>query len=903
MPNINNHSASPFLQLVATDLIEKYGNDLSHITVVFPNKRSRLFLNQYLVATAVDERPIWAPKYQTINELFLSLTPHSVADPLDVVCRIHRLYVQLTGSEETLDYFFGWGERLLSDFDNIDKNMADTSRLLRNLADIKELESKGFLDEEQERTLQEFFRDFSLKENTHIRERFLSLWNQLLPLYTALNAELFAEGIAYEGALYRSVIQSLTKGNTLPDPSVKKYVFIGFNVLNKVEESLFLWLKKNDQALFYWDYDTFYVHEHTHFEAGYFLRKNLELFPNELPASAFNNIRQNANNPSCEQHVELFAATSETAQAQLASQWLNRHAPASSTSRTAIVLCNENLLLPILHTLPTHCSDINITKGYPLSHTTAYAYLNKWLYEAETKQKNTSLTSLLEKLSSDIQQQATATTHTADATATFTDLLQCEAYYKCHTIIHRFRTLVEKHHLDISIHTLHQLVKQVARQASIPFRGEPAVGLQIMGMLETRCLDFDNILLLSAGEGNLPEHNTDFSFIPYPLRVEYGLSTSRHRNALSAYYFFRLLQRAKNISIAYNAASEGLSRGEMSRFITQYLLEIPRQKPVAAFQLSTDGTLAHDNTLHAFPVIPKKHPIYKQIAEISPSGINTYLRCPIQFFFEKIARLKEPPTPPDVIEPNTMGSIFHKAAEYIYAPGDSTETKVISTDYLSKFLTKEGRKCLMQYVRQAFEEEKTQYNVIFAEVITAYLETLIRHDLSLTPFTVEAVERDTAKELSIPTIDGDNASAVLKGKIDRIDTVQLDSITTYRVLDYKTGGQPEYANSLEQLFEAGPKHPHYMLQACLYALTLVNESQYPIAPALFFVHKAANKDYTPYLSINKERIQCFQKLAAPFEALLVKLLAEIAGTEVPFRPTDEENRCNSCPFRQLCTIG
>lgn len=901
-PSRSAVSSLPFLRLVADDLLSKYGNDLSHLTIVFPNKRSQLFFNQHLVEASANDAPLWAPRYQTINELFSSLSALTIADPIDVVCRIHRFYTSLTGCTDSLDFFYGWGERLMADFENIDKNMADAARLLRNLADIKELESKGFLDEEQEKILQEFFRDFSLSTNTHIRERFLLLWNQLLPIYDLINAELRAEGMAYEGALQRRVVEELQSEQITLTGGTDKYAFVGFNVLNKVEEQLFSYLQKHNRAYFYWDYDRFYVYDNPHFEAGYFLRKNLELFPGELSATAFSNFAMQAGDEANRPHVELLSATSETAQAQCVTQWLNTHFDASHATRTAIVLCNEGLLFPVLHSLPAQCDDINITKGYPLTHTTAFALLNRWLTKAKNQKQTKSLIDVLNKLAEQIHQKAIEAGCKEQSTDSFLDILNSEAFYQCHTIINRFRNLIEQSKLDISLHTLHTLIRQVAAQTSIPFQGEPAVGLQIMGMLETRCLDFDNILILSAGDGNLPQRDADFSFIPYPIRVEFGLTTARHRNALQAYYFFRLLQRAKHIRITYNNATDGMSRGEMSRFVTQYLLEIAPNRPIEARQLTAEAICTESTSGKHITAINKPASLHEAFQHLSPSSINGYLYCPIKFYFEKVAKLKEPPTPPDVIEPNTMGTIFHKAAEYIYSPSQEGQPKLITEEMLSSYLTPEGKKRLKQFVYRAFDEEKIERNVVFAEVITSYLEVLIQHDIAHTPFTVDAVEMSTQTPLQVPLANGASHEMVLRGNIDRLDTISIDGITTQRILDYKTGGKPEQAESVEQLFEAGPKHPHYMLQACLYALTLVEQSKYPIAPALFFVNKAKAKDYSPLLNVAGTPLLRFQDIAHEFRTHLIQFLSELFNPEKPFQPTTEELRCNTCPFALLCNM-
>ena len=306
----NNGAWVPFLKAVARDLRSKWGDDMSRLTVVFPNKRAGLFFNEYLV----DERaasPVWAPRYATISQLFTSLSTLTVDDPIETVCRIYKLYVGLTGSNETLDFFYGWGEKLLSDFDDVDKNMADAHALFQNISEIKELESTDYLTPEQRQALGTFFKDFSETDNSRIRQSFLSLWNNMYPIYRSLNEELSREGKAYEGALYRDVVDRLERGVLKTDAGVDSYVFVGFNVLDKVEERLFRHLQQEGKALFYWDYDCFYAGAGTTFEAGMFLRKNLAAFPNELPPSHFDNLLK-------DKEINFYSAATENIQARFA---------------------------------------------------------------------------------------------------------------------------------------------------------------------------------------------------------------------------------------------------------------------------------------------------------------------------------------------------------------------------------------------------------------------------------------------------------------------------------------------------------------------------------------------------------------------------------------------------------
>lgn len=887
----NLNPESFFLQLVAEDLLHKFGNDLSRTVVVFPNKRANLFFNDYLIpSNQKGGQPVWAPRYQTISELFRTLSPLSVADPIETICHIYNAYVALTHSQETLDFFYGWGERLLADFDDVDKNRADVSRLFRNLKEIKQLESNELFNEQQEITMQHFFQGFSLENNSRIRTKFLELWDQLLPIYQRVNAELAKEGLAYEGALYRKVLEQLENGSLKLPQEVDRYVFVGFNVLDKVEEGFFLLLQKQGKALFYWDYDLSYVEDDQHCEAGVFLRNNLKKFGNELPESYFNNMQH-------PKYIEFVSAPTENAQARAVGPWLEQFLT-KEEKRTAVVLCNEELLQPVLYSLPCNLKQVNITKGFPLTHTPAYALFEKNMEDLQDKDYPKAelqlelLTAIQNRIKEAAEQQPQIDANWEKKPEA---ILYSEAYFQCYTLLNRFNRLIASGMLKVSLTTLHRLIRQAMKQVSIPFHGEPAVGLQVMGVLETRNLDFDNLLMLSVNEGTLPQKATDNSFIPYDLRTEFGLTTSRHKIAVYAYYFYRLIQRAKNLRLIYNCSSEGMVKGEMSRFMTQLLIKYPEK--IHHIALTSKQEVTHS----VMGNINKPQNLHKQIKRLSPSAINTYLRCQKQFFFRYVAQLKEPEPPRNVIEPNTFGSIFHKAAELIYkvkAP-NSTQGRVITQDYLQQFLEKSSSEKLMDYIRQAFKEEEKDFNTIVAEVVKTYLQQLIRKDIQITPFEVVGTEIDKKIKVAIP-YQGANVEIDIHGQIDRLDKVNIDGLTTLRVVDYKTGGKPEKAKELNELFTPGEKQQHYMLQTFIYAMTL-GEQKFPIAPALFFVHQAAGDDYNPYLELNGEKVYDFyHTVEKDFKEKIIQLIAEIFDPEEPFKPTTVARFCDSCPFRLLC---
>ena len=367
---VNGYSMKSFLEYVAEDIIQKYGTDLSRTAVVFPNKRASLFLNDKL-ARLTNGKPLWSPAYITISELFRQQSTLSVADPIKLVCDLHKSFCLHTGSEETLDKFYGWGQLLISDFDDIDKNMADADRVFANLRDIHELDDLSYLTDEQRELLKHFFSHFTEEHETELKQRFLRLWSHFIDIYHDFNERLAQQGLAYEGALYRSVVTSHPSPLTSHHSEYDRYLFVGFNLLQKVEQQFFSQLQKAGKAYFYWDFDDYYMHNH---EAGRYIATYLKYFPNELD-SQNDDIYKNLKHPK---EITYLAAPTEHIQARFVSSWLRDQQRYKDGRKTAIVLCNEQLLPTVIHCLPDEVEKVNVTTGYPLSQTPVASFIQRY---------------------------------------------------------------------------------------------------------------------------------------------------------------------------------------------------------------------------------------------------------------------------------------------------------------------------------------------------------------------------------------------------------------------------------------------------------------------------------------------------------------------------------------------
>lgn len=954
-----------FLKLVAADLYKHTEGNLAHTAVVFPNKRAGLFFNEYLAQES--DSPIWSPAYVSISELFRSLSPWEVGDPVKLVCELYKIFRRETQSTETLDDFYFWGEMLISDFDDADKNRVDTDKLFSNLQDLRNImDDYTFIDDEQEEAIRQFFQNFSIERRTALKERFISLWDVLGNIYKGFRESLASQNIAYEGMMYRHVIEHLDV-DKLP---YEKYIFVGFNVLNKVEHTLFTQLKDAGKAVFYWDYDEFYMKENrqavTH-EAGEFIRRNLRDFPSPLSGELFKNL-------SKPKEVHYIASSTENAQARYLPQWI-RNNLTTPEKETAVVLCNEALLQPVLHSLPAEVKHVNITMGFPLSQTPVYSFLIA-LLELHTHGFNfksgrytfqsvvtllkhpytrqlTGQAELLEKeltrnnrfyplpgelgkdefltrlftplsgnlnlcirLSETLQQVAgiyQANTSGTEDTDAFNQLYR-ESLFKAYTTINRFRTLIEKDELTVQSETFRRLLVKVLSATNIPFHGEPAIGMQVMGVLETRNLDFRHLVLLSVNEGQLPKSGGDSSFIPYNLRKAFGMTTIEHKIAVYAYYFYRLLQRAERITLMYNTSSDGLNRGEWSRFMLQFLIEWPHpitrqfleagQSPQGTSPITVEKTpdvMRRMQSLFDVRANPK--------AKFSPSALNYYLDCPLKFYYRYVAGLSAPDEVSAEIDSATFGSIFHYAAEHIYKDL-TTHGKVINKEALETLLRNEVK--LQDYVDTAFKKlffnvpqnEKPEYNgvqLINSAVIARYLKQLLQNDLRYAPFTFIASEMEVDEPIDIQTPKGVIKSRI-GGIIDRMDSKD----GTLRIVDYKTGGDADTPPHVESLFIPDKKRSNYVFQTFLYAAIMCRKQPtMKIAPALLYIHRAATETYSPVIQMGeprkpKEAVEDFSKYEKEYRERLQGLLEEIFNPEKSFTQTEIIEKCTYCDFKALC---
>ena len=936
-----------FLDIVGQDLYTKTNGNLTDTTLVFPNKRASLFFNKAL--TELTEKPMWSPQYTTISELFRKFSSLETGDRIKLVCELHTAYSEETGIDEPLDRFYGWGEVMLSDFDDIDKHMADAAKVFSLLSNIHELDGVEYLTESQQQALQRFFSNFSQGHNTELKKRFLKLWNRLHNIYNNYRNRLRQQGIAYEGMLYRDAIENIKKlnnGNTT-DNDTQTYIFVGFNLLQEAEEELFTHFLKNKKAKFYWDYDLYYMNGH---EAGKYISQHLKHFPNELEAD--NDIYQNLGKQT---EMTFISAPTEDLQARYIAQWLTPERIAAGR-KTAIVLADETLLETVLHCLPPEVKSVNITTGYPLEQspisslirltatllqrkTYTLHTINTILRHPFAKYISENTVTLHDKLNNEciyyptlteiaidenLKQLFSPLKNTNDShelnhrlmwlTTTIAhklpddDNLSCEALYRMYTVLNRLKEAI----LPTWTVTLYcKLLQQIIQTTTIPFHGEPIEGIQIMGVLETRNIDFTHLLLLSCNEGKLPARTNDTSLIPHSVRQGHALTTVDNKVAIYSYYFHRLIQRTKDTHILYNSTTTGGQTGEMSRFMLQLIAE--SNLNIKRKTLSTK----QESTGHHPVEKPKTPAIINHLLNLrglSPSALGTYLRCPIRFYYKYVAGIKDNNTSDeDEMDARTFGNIFHKAAETLYAP---MINRTITADFIDRILKEKGNITLQKTVDQAIRTElfmlkdnrpMPQLNGLQAinrEMAITFLRHLLEYDRRNTPFTIIATEREVHDTIDI-NIDGKPHKIQIEGKIDRIDT-HTDSNGTkqIRVIDYKTGRAEKNINipSVDDIFNSEniKKHADYYLQALMYSGIVSKEYAQPVSPQLLYIQQATQDNYSPTLTIDKKPIHDVKEYMEEYNRNLKELITTILDINIPFTPTTDIHRCETCIYSHCC---
>lgn len=950
-----------FLYEVTKQLYNTYGSELSDCMVVFPNRRAGLFFTKYL--NEIITPPIWSPRVITINELINELSELHIEDNLGLLFRLFKIYNKHMSKDESFDEFYFWGEMLMSDFDDIDKYRVDAKDLFKNLASEKEIDLLfDYLTEEQIDAIKTFWKSFNPNKISSHQNEFVAVWETLYAIYRDLKDELKAENLAYEGMAYRDLLERLEGGKLKID--TPKIIFVGFNALNKCEIDFFKYLKKKNIAEFYWDYDQSYI-DNTFHEAGLFMRDNLRMFPSAIKGFDFNNFT------SQRKDFDFIALSSDVGQAKYSSKIIKEYFQDENNKpeETAIILADEELLLPVLHSIPDCVDNINVTMGYPAKNTPvasllgllinlqksgrakggAYYFQHKdvlallnhqYLNTLDPKGCSKSVNKIIasnkiyvqqsdidaneiiisvfkpvknvNQLSSyllNLLQNVYKHIEQSEAEVQMVDKIEKEYIYSLFLAIKRLNVLIGQHKISMLLDTYYRLVDKMIQSLSVPFDGEPLAGLQIMGILETRLLDFKKIIVLSMNEGKLPKVGAANSFIPFNLRKGFGLPTIDNQDAIFAYYFYRLLQRAQDVKLIYSTMSDGMRTGEMSRFLYQIKYESPVKvrelNPIQEISFPTiDSIHVHKNER-----ILKQLNAYSLEGErsFSPSALNTYMDCSMKFYYRYMAGLNPIDELKEEIDPLLFGNLFHHTMEIIYKP---YEKHLVTKSVLDKLISNEAN--LNNIIVGAFKKEYFNLsedenieilgrNTLVFEILKKYVIKLLNIDKQYAPFQIVNLEGEYKLEVSI----FDNTKKIkIKGVIDRIDRVD----DVIRVIDYKTGFIDRKFPSIESLFDRESKTRNKAIfQTFLYCLFLEFENPLveKVSPNIYGLKDVFSSKFESILEQKEGRakavpVEDYREYKDDFYAELQNLLEDIFDKDIPFTQCEDIKKCELCAYKEIC---
>jgi hypothetical protein len=957
-----------FLERIAKHLYPENGSDLRDHCLVFPNRRAGLFFVKHLAAEI--KTPVWTPSILTINELFQSFTRLQPAENEILLLELFKSFRQIRKSPVSFDDFYFWGDMLLNDFDDVDKYLVDADLIFRNVYDIKKIDQEfGGLTPIQIEIIRKFWINFNPEKLTGEKSGFLSIWSVLPELYRLFKEALRVKGLGFEGMIFRDVIEDAANQNVSPG-RWKMFHFIGFNAINECEKALMTRLKKEGIARFYWDYDNSYIKPGNLNSAGFFMKENLKNFGNDMPEDwNYDTLLSSDHNMFKRRVIE---ASSDVAQVKLI-PWLIKDMPDLSqynAHQTAVVLADENLLLPLLTSLPGETIDVNITMGFPLKHSNVYTLVKNLLdlqrnavirdnalyfshRDVLNLLKNSLISILSDKPVNDKSKEIIQSgqvwvisdffNDSAGLAAIFRkptepgllslyikDILtniaeqddddyggtienrniRNEFIYRITLILNRLEAISGSGQVEFTTDTWIRLFDRLLKMQSVPFSGEPLSGIQIMGVLETRALDFKNLIILSVNEGVLPSVTSGSSFIPFSLREAFGLPSVNHQESIYAYHFYRLLQRAENVTFVYNSNSEGLRTGEMSRFLLQMKYD-PVLKPdflSMGFEIRSQSSVSE--------VIERTDTHTRQLTDqftgagnlriLSPSALNTWLNCRVKFYYRYVNRIVEPEKISSEIDPGMLGSLLHYIMKKLYEPYIG---QLLRSEFIKSL--KDNKKQLDNITDQVFREKFNHRpenivsgnELIIREVLMNYLFKILETDYSAAPFTILNIEDKFSFKLDI----SENGAGFLintGGTIDRVDV--KDGVA--RIVDYKTGNVADSIKSIDSLFEDDrKKDPDGWLQTLLYCEAyLRGNEKIRVRPSIYKIRKLPGDGYTDILRIKADKyneviVDDYSKVRDEFMEGLTSLITTIFSTDEPFVMTgDSWGKCSYCPYNQLC---
>ena len=944
----------PFLKQVAEHYVS--APDISKRCFIFPNRRSLAFFTKYLAdAHAGAAAPVLLPKMLTMNDFFFRASGKQSTDRVHLLLDLYDCYKALNPKAEDLDEFIFWGDILLSDFDDVDKYLVDPRGLFANVSDFKSLQDTyTHLSETQRKAIDDFLRHFKkdgrltvdmASDDPDVKARFLQIWDLLYPLYTSFGEKLRSKDLAYEGQAYRDLATRLDSqpavdilGEVFPD--VTGYVFVGLNALNECEKKVMRRMRDAGIAEFCWDYTSEMIRNRRN-KSSVFMADNVVEFPQAapwdadgLPAPKINIVSVPSSVGQAKQLPSIFSGMGKVG------------------IDTAVVLPDENLLVPVLNSIPEDVSDVNVTMGYPMGgsefytllsdistmqlhlrfkdgecffyHRQVWAIFSNSIFRAAAGEAGAALMASVKSGAkyyipqSDLRgvpvfdlifRPVVTDAKSRDAAAihAFEDYqseiikgiapyikdnpdmaMELEFAKEYYLSVGRLRRV----ELPVFPATYIRLLTQLVGNVSVPFRGEPLKGLQVMGPLETRALDFDNLVILSCNEGIFPRRSVSSSFIPPELRKGFGLPTYEFQDAVWAYYFYRMIQRASNVWLLYDSRTENMKSGEESRYIKQ--LELHFGADVKHYLAkSTISASQEDGDI---PKTEEDVQIVRR-AHLSATALQHYLTCPAMFYYHTVRRLQPDDEVAESLDAGMIGTVFHNTMRDLYDGRGR-----ITSDYVRSCIGDKDRikSTIRGHVKEQLHTiEVTGRNLIFEDVVLQYVLKALSRDLEhmkalgTDGFDVHGLEM---------TLDADFHGFHFKGIVDRLDSF-LPGVL--RIVDYKTGkvvdsdihiDDSNAAEVVDRLFGPdGKDRPKIALQLFLYGMLVGSDRRFSGKNMVNSIYQTSGLFVNPV-----EDVPVCDTFKALMEERLSSMLDEIADTSVPFSRTADKTACTWCDFKMLC---
>lgn len=921
---VKQTSNSPtFISSLAEEIISLRNDyNYSDFTVIFPTRRAALIF-KITFAQQLHHASL-LPSVYSISDFIAHYTPQRIVEKKELLLQFYTIYKKHF-SETDFRTFAPWGEMILSDFDEADRYLIDHQTLFADLKSYKEIESLFQDDEQQAEQLRKFFAMF-LQEPTKLQQKFAEIWNKLPLLYEELFSQLQAENKTTEGHAMNKM--ALSPETYFAGLNISTTVFAGFYALTPAEKNIFEFVQQR-KGLIRWDADEYYVDSPDQ-EAGLFFRNNT-LIQKEFKHKS-NLFR------TLEKNVRITGVPLVTGQVKYMGQQLKKMLKENKLNpdKTAIVLNDESLLPQVLQSIPEEIEELNITMGYPYSNTQMFRFVHlleelKRMSVIKGKKTLLHFQSFLHLLQHPYSALIPAWMNDNteghgtyipmeelidDAKYFLEQWLLNENVFEKHLAVYNkitvylqsvksgelnvaafmlneleeLNALTNRYKNILDYHSQEMLIEELYNTTRIPFSGEPVKGLQIMGFLETRVLDFENIFVLNANEGSLPKTNRHHSFIPYTLRKSFNLPTYTEQDAISAYHFWRLLQRASHIELLYNTQTNEFAGGERSRYLLQLFYEIKSR--LSNWKISHELIIPPLQKINYInPEIKRSEELTKELKKLyntdklkfSATSLQSFIYCSLQFYFSYIKKIKEPDSFDEEIDGAVVGEILHQAIQNLY---DVEKNKTFNKKDAA-LMKKKIQPLVLEAIRQKFDKhyQHRGYTFIIEKIIEKYIERIVDTDLTLPPFEIIETEKSHEVKLTLK----DNVSATIKGKFDRIDK----TAEGFRIVDYKTGkDELKSKYSIEQIF-SDPKYK-INLQLMLYNW-LAERSNY---------NGSITSGIYPLRSISSKKLETispsdWRSHSELFDFSLKRLLEEIIF-EADFVQTQDLKRCSLCAYKDIC---